>query len=69
MTQQQVGQAMVLLKRGYGAEDIGVRLGVEVHLVRQRINTWRKSGSLHSICGTCKVKNFRALQIMGVVDV
>ena len=69
MTQQQVGQTMVLLKRGLGVEDIGVRLGVEVHLVRRQITAWRKSGRLHDICGTCKVRNFRARQIMGVGDV
>ena len=67
MTPQQIGQTAVLLKRGYGVEDIAVRLGIEVHVVRWRINAWRKSGHLRRICGTCKVKNFRALQIMGVV--
>ncbi len=66
MSPQQVGQTAVLLKRGLGAEDIGVRLGIDVHLVRRRINAWRKSGCLHTICGTCKVKNYRALKIMGV---
>ena len=69
MTPQQVGQTAVLLKRGLGVEDIGVRLGVEVHLVRRQITASRKSGRLHGICGTCKVKNYRALQIMGVGDV
>ncbi len=68
MNPQQVGQTMALLKRGLGVEDIAVRLGIEAHLVRFRINAWRKSGCLHSICGACKVKNYRALQIMGVVD-
>ncbi len=68
MTPPQVGQTAVLLKRGLGVEDIAVRLGIEVHVVRWRINAWRKSGSLHSICGACKVKNDRALQIMGVRD-
>ena len=68
MTPQQVGRAMVLLKRGLGVEDIAVRLGIEVHLVRFRISAWRRTGCLHAICGTCKVKNYRALQIMGVRD-
>jgi len=66
MTPEQVGQTAVLLKRGFGCEDIGVKLGLDVHEVRWRINGWRKSGCLHNICGTSKVKNRRALQIMGV---
>ncbi len=69
MTPQQVGQTAVLLKRGLGVEDIAVRLGIEVHVVRFKINAWRKSGCLHNICGTNKFRNFRALQVMGVRDV
>ncbi len=68
MTQQQIGQTKVLLKRGLGVEDIAVRLGIQVHEVRWRINAWRKSGRLHDICGTSKVRNHRALRIMGVGD-
>ncbi len=68
MTQQQIGQTKVLLKRGLGVEDIAVRLGIEVHEVRWRIKAWRKSGRMHDICGTNKVRNYRALRIMGVVD-
>ncbi len=68
MTLQQIGQTRVMLKRGLGVEDIALRLGVEVHLVRWRINAWRKSGRLHAICGTHKVRNYRALQVLGVLD-
>ena len=68
MSPQQVGQTAVLLKRGLGVEDISVRLGVEVHLVRQRVEAWRRCGCIHNICGTSKVKNRRALKIMGAID-
>lgn len=39
-----------LLREGYGAEDIGVRLSIAPELVRRHIARLRKSGRIKTVC-------------------
>ena len=58
-----------LLRDGYGAEDIAIKLETKVSGVRYVIQEWRWRGHLRSILGTTIQMNRRALKTMGVIDI
>ena len=63
--QSQIAQ---LLRDGYGADDIAIKMQINPDDVRSVIMDWRRKWGLFSILGVSEAKNRRALGIMGVIS-
>ena len=68
MRVQLQAQIAQLLRDGYGAEDIAIKLEIDPDNVRNAISDWRLKWGLFGILEVSVQKNRRALEIMGVIS-
>lgn len=59
-------QVVDLLRAGYGAEDVAVKLNLPAAAIRAQIKRARDRGSIYHLLGTDPARNAEALRIMGV---